>query len=274
MSGRLPEENVLAPIVRQDWRSLAFMHWPVDPEALVRLLPDDLEPDLVDGRAWIGLTPFRVQRARVGGLPIAFPRSAFSETNLRTYVRHRNGNDGLWFLSLDVDSTANVAGGRLIGAPYFRSRMSVTATSVDGAEAIRYRCRRLGSDVGHDVTVIPGESIEPDAWLDQLTGRWRAYTVVAGRTLEVPVSHEPWPLRDATIAAIEESVVAASGLPAPTSDLVAHCSDGVDARLGRPRPAPAANSSQERRGSATSKPVAPRARSAKSWAVRRCTCLG
>src|SRR4051812_28896942 len=137
MSGREPEARIQRPVIRQSWRRVAFLHWETDPDAVARVLPDDLEPDLVDGRAWVAITAFEVQRFRFMGLP-AIPRvSHFAETNVRTYVRHRNGDDGLWFLSLEVASRVNVVGGRLIGAPYFCSVLSI-----DGEETIRYRCRR------------------------------------------------------------------------------------------------------------------------------------
>jgi uncharacterized protein YqjF (DUF2071 family) len=230
MSGREPEERVQSPLVEQAWRRLTFLHWPTDVDAVARLLPDDLEPDLVDGNAWVAITPFEVRRFRPLGRKSISVLPPFSETNVRTYVRHRNGKDGIRFLSLDVDSTLNVIGGRLIGTPYFRSTMSVT-----GDGTIRYRCRRLASGASHDITVRPGVPIEPDRTIDQLTGRWRAFTSVADHTLELPVEHPPWLLRTAEVISLDETLIAAIGLPTPATPPIAHYSHGVDARLGPPR---------------------------------------
>src|SRR4051794_26108964 len=123
MAGPHPEERIARPIVCQDWRDVAFLHWRMDPEALRPHLPRRLAPDLVDGSAWITLTPFRVERFRALGLaPMPF-RPSFEETNLRTYVRDERGCDGLWFFSLDVSNAANAVAGRAI-VPYFFARMS------------------------------------------------------------------------------------------------------------------------------------------------------
>lgn len=72
-----------------------------------------------------------------------------------------------------------------------------------------------------------------------LTHRWRAYTRHAGRLLEIPVRHEPWPLQAATVTLINESLTAAAGLPAPAGAALAHYPAGVagsrSARRGRPK---------------------------------------
>ena len=70
------------------------------------------------------------------------------------------------------------------------------------------------------------------AWL---TGRWRAWTRVAGRFATVPAEHEPWPLVAAELVELEENVVTASGLPAPAERPVVHFSPGVSVRLGFPQ---------------------------------------
>ncbi|MDQ3932324.1 MAG: DUF2071 domain-containing protein, partial [Actinomycetota bacterium] len=42
---------------RQRWDSLAFLHWPYDPDVVQSMLPDGLEVDVFDDKAWVGLTP-------------------------------------------------------------------------------------------------------------------------------------------------------------------------------------------------------------------------
>jgi len=233
MAGDGPEERVLVPTVTQRWRQVTFLHWRVDPDAIAGLLPRGLVPDLIDGDAWIGLTPFRVRGMRVlGAVPTL--ASTFPETNLRTYVRDERGRDGLWFLSIDVTSIGNVLGGRLIGVSYHSSAMSV-----EGDELVRYRCRR-DDTVGHDIAVAPNRLLdegERTPLVSSLTGRWRAFTRMGGRLFVVPVAHEPWPLRHAQVVSLDESLVVAAGLPAAADTPLVHYADGVDARLGAPRPA-------------------------------------
>ena len=232
MAGNEPEERVTTPLIRQAWRRMTFVHWRVDPAEVSRRLPDGLAVDVVDGSAWIGLTPFHVDRYGVLGLPAVPVVSSFNETNVRTYVRGPDGRDGLWFFSLDVDSLLNAGGGRLGCVPYHLSTMSVR-----GDDRVRYRCRRLvGGPAHHDITVVPGDDVGRDRELAELlAGRWRSYVSVASRLVEVPVEHEPWPLREAELVRCDESLLARCGLSRPADPPLVHFADGVNARLGPPR---------------------------------------
>ncbi len=70
-----------------------------------------------------------------------------------------------------------------------------------------------------------------------LTSRWRAYTRRLGVLWETPVEHEPWPLTDATVDVMEETLTTAAGLPSPVGEPLVHFSKGVrHVRLGASRP--------------------------------------
>ena len=239
MAGREPEETVDRPVHRQDWRTFTFLHWAFDPAALRPLLPPPLVPDTWDGRAWVGLTPFRVSGARPPATPAVLGLS-FPETNLRTYVRLPDGRDAVWFLSLDAGSAVTVLGGRLgVGIPYHLASMAVD----EERGTVRYRSRRRSPrPARHDIVVRPGAPFPPDEvgpfdhWL---TGRWRALARPFGRLVLVPVRHEPWPLQRVEVERVDEDVFRAAGLVRPDEPPVAHHSSGVDAHLGPPQAAPA-----------------------------------
>ncbi|MEU3339415.1 DUF2071 domain-containing protein [Streptomyces sp. NPDC002144] len=66
---------------------------------------------------------------------------------------------------------------------------------------------------------------------------WRAYTRRLGALWDTPVAHEPWPLREATLFELDETVTRAAGLPAPRTEPLVHFSDGVrQVRMGVSRP--------------------------------------
>jgi uncharacterized protein len=234
MSGREPEEEVVTPASQQRWHAMTFLHWRYPPERLRPLLPSAVEVDTYDGSAWASITPFLMKDFRVGPLPPVPGVSTFPETNVRTYVRGPDGRDGLWFFSLEADSVATVLGGSsLYGVPYEFADMSV----VEG-EVVRYRSRRREKpEIGHDILVRPGDACEAPSGLDHwLTGRWRAYSTIAGRLTRVPVQHPPWELRDAALVNMEQILFGAAGLPDPVDDPLLQYSPGVDVRLGVPTP--------------------------------------
>ncbi|MDQ0989097.1 YqjF family protein [Streptomyces sp. V3I7] len=227
------EHHVRAPMLRADWLTQTFVNWPCRTESVQALLPEGLVVDEYDGCAWVCLTPFVMTGVRPPGVPPTLPGlPTVAETNLRTYVRHGDGQDGLWFLSLEV-SCPLMLGARVIGAPYHPGTLRVLA---DG-DTVAYTGSRWTGRASYRLDVHVGKPIEPterDVWL---TSRWRAYTHSMGVLWATPVEHEPWPLAAAAVETLEETLTAAVGLPGPLGEPVVHFSQGVrDVRLGVSRP--------------------------------------
>lgn len=235
MSGQVPEEEIANPASRQRWHAMTFLHWRYDVDDLRALLPAGLEVDTYDGEAWVSITPFLMKDFRLGPLPAVPGVSTFPETNVRTYVRGPDGRDGLWFFSLEADSVPTVLGASsLYGVPYQFADMSVE----EDGDVVRYCSRRRDRpEVGHDISIVRGDPCPDPSDLDHwLTGRWRAYATVAGRLAMVPVQHQRWPLCEASMANLEQSLLTAVGLEDPDDSPVVHYSPGVDVRLGVPHP--------------------------------------
>jgi uncharacterized protein YqjF (DUF2071 family) len=81
--------------MRQRWEHLTFVHWPVEPEAVQRRLPVPLRVDTSDGRAWVGLVPFRMVGVGLPRGPAVPYLGSFWETAVRTYVVGPGGDRGV-----------------------------------------------------------------------------------------------------------------------------------------------------------------------------------
>lgn len=229
-----PADPVARPVALQRWETLTFVHWRYPPEVVAPLLPTALEVDTFDGSAWIGLVPFRMVGVRPRFLPSIPWLTTFPETNVRTYVRDREGGAGVWFFSLDITRLLGVAVARIaFRVPYVWSKMSIRR---DG-DSVRYLSRRrFGDRASSLVEVERGPVVAADELAGFLTNRWRAYTLDRrGRPIFAPVAHEPWPLRSATLLRVDAGVVVVAGLPAPGGVPLVHHADGVSARVGRPQ---------------------------------------
>jgi len=88
----------------QSWSDLTFLHWRIEPESIQKLLPPGLTVETFDHSAWVGIVPFSMEKVRPWWAPAVPGISWFLETNVRTYVRHTNGDTGVWFFSLDANS--------------------------------------------------------------------------------------------------------------------------------------------------------------------------
>lgn len=85
----------------QEWNDAIFFHWQVEISELEKFVPKELEIDTFEGKPWVSMVAFTMQRIRPKTLP-AFPLiSNFSEINIRTYVKSGN-KTGVYFLSIEA----------------------------------------------------------------------------------------------------------------------------------------------------------------------------
>jgi uncharacterized protein YqjF (DUF2071 family) len=111
--------------MKQVWRDLLFAHWPIDPAVVRPLVPAPFPLDTFDGRAWIGVVPFRITGLRPRAAPPMPFVSSFPELNVRTYVT-LDGKPGVYFFSLDAGSRLAVEAARLFyRLPYAKARITV-----------------------------------------------------------------------------------------------------------------------------------------------------
>ncbi len=89
------------PFMIQYWEELLFLHWEISKQFLDEILPQGLEADTFQGKAYVGLVPFRMKGVRPIFLPPLPWVSYFSELNVRTYVKTQ-GKPGVYFFSLDA----------------------------------------------------------------------------------------------------------------------------------------------------------------------------
>jgi uncharacterized protein YqjF (DUF2071 family) len=219
------------------WDDLTFLHWRFDPGAVQRLLPRGLTVETMDGTAWVGLVPF-FMRVGLPGVPSVPWVSRFAETNVRTYVRGDDGATGIWFFSLDAARLGAVITARSsYRLPYFWSTMSIKHRDA----TVRYSCERrwpgprgARSRVGIEI----GAPYATDELSDLdhfLTARWTLYSAPRSGLRHARAFHDPWPLHRGRVLELDDGLVVAAGLPAPTEDPIVHYSPAVEVRIGWPK---------------------------------------
>jgi uncharacterized protein len=220
----------------QSWQTLLFAHWRMDAASLRALVPSQLELDLRQGEAWVGVTPFLLTGLRVRMLPPIPGASEFPEVNLRTYVRY-GGRPGIYFFSLDAGSRAAVTGARaFFRLPYRHASMSIEtadgwthfSSEREGGEAAitaRYR------PTGQASPPVPGSR---EAFL---TERYALFTVLgSGKVLRADIHHVPWPLQPAEGEVSAEALAAAEGVALPGTEPLLHFSERQDTVVWPPVP--------------------------------------
>ena len=222
--------------MKQQWRDLAYIHWRYDPAVVQELLPTGIEVDTFDGSAWVGLIPFSMRNISFPFIPPVPYLGSFPEVNVRTYVK-RNGVPGVWFFSLDVNRLIPACVAR---ATYFIPYCWGSASHEKAGQHLRTAVkRRWPSRSFTQIELNIGEEItEPSDLAHFLSARWGLYSKgFGGRLRYAPVDHEQWQLYEATIVSLNDHLVTAAGLPAPSGEAHVMFSPGVSVRIGKPRKA-------------------------------------
>ena len=249
-AGRALESNALPPaehrpwplprepwVMAQGWHNMLFVHWPVPPAALRRLVPAGVVLDTYEGIAWLGVTAFVVANARIRGVPAVPGLSTFAEVNLRTYVT-TDDKPGVLFVSLDAASVAAVLGARA----WFRLPYFIAAGQMEPREGwLRFTSRRdhpgaPPARFSARYRASPRRRVPGGAGLTRwLVERYCLYCAADGALLRAEIHHEPWPIEAAEAVIEDNTLPDAADLRVQDEDALLHFSHGVDAVVWPPR---------------------------------------
>lgn len=221
------------PLMHQTWGKLLFMHWRIDEKILRPLIPKDLEVDTFDGSAWIAIAPFTMWdiRAFPPFLPAVPGLSAMHELNVRTYV-HYDRVPGVWFLSLDCNSTAAVLGARtFFHLPYYNADIELDQ---DG-KTIDYALSRAEDPPAEfNASWTIGGSphyAHPGSLEFFLTERYCLYSEDDDEIYRARIYHQPWPLQKASLISLDSTMIESHDLPTPAGDPLLHYAEELSVEI-------------------------------------------
>lgn len=184
------------PLLSQIWQNLLFIHWEVSFEQLRSVVPESLEIDTYDGKAWIAIVPFDMKKVTFNGIPPVPMLSDFPEINVRTYVKHGE-KPGVWFFSLDVPSKFAVWTARtFFHLPYRYAKVRVT----EGDDGIHYEHSMETAAFTARYKPVFTDSYNDSSFETWATERYCLYCKSrAGNLYRTEVQHQKWPLQKAEI---------------------------------------------------------------------------
>ncbi len=202
--------------LHQRWADLAFLHWAWDPAEIQARLPSGLEVETWDGKGWLGVVPFSMERIRPRGLPPLPWISWFLELNLRTYVTDEAGRPGVWFFSLDCNQPVAVSWGRrAFHLPYRHARMS---RRIDADGTIDYRCRPNVHGRGSRTVWRPQGELrraEPGTFEFFLVERYLMFTEGPNGLRQGRVFHAPYRIADLDLQEWDAEIPISNGFANP-----------------------------------------------------------
>ena len=216
------EKPKLPTVMYQRWEELLFLHWPVEPQVVAKVLPPGLGVDTYKGKAWLGVVPFSMRGVRPRFLPAVPGLSSFPELNLRTYVVDELGRPGVWFYSLDTPKHLP----NWIARTFFHLNYRFARIQVEDKGSSRsYRSELwMGTDwdvpqeyewerIGEPFTAEAGSL---DFFLAE---RYRlfAYNDAKAQLMTGQVHHQAYPLQQVNLKRYSKRIFTLNGLSKPDS---------------------------------------------------------
>ncbi len=177
----------------QKWQNLLFQHFEIqDISDFEKYLPDGCEFDDFEGKYYLGLVLMQMSDVRHKSLKKFVWFESYNELNIRLYIR-QNGERGVLFLSLDVDSLLSVLGARLLyGLPYrvrkFHQKDSNSISVFDSKE--------LQFQTKYEILSKPKLYSEGE-FAHWATERYFFANKYLGVSFRAEISHKPWELSEA-----------------------------------------------------------------------------
>ncbi len=233
MTRQIPRDHLPFPMPErphalvQEWRNLTFMHWEVKPDDLIHHIPEGLEIDLFQGKAYVGTIPFVMKNVRPRLLPSLPGVSTFPEFNIRTYVT-RNGKPGVLFITLEAQSRITCwHAPRSYGLPYRYAKCNLDVSN----DKYAWKSRRNSDGVElegeckiHGVSRVA----EKDSLEHFLFERYSLYTEHKGKLHMAYTLHAPWVFRDGTVNIVKNTLTESYGLGIDVMNPQhVHASEGV-----------------------------------------------
>ncbi|ROI00187.1 DUF2071 domain-containing protein [Chryseobacterium daecheongense] len=176
------------------WENLIYINFQIQPELLSGMLPEDIEPDTLDGKAILSIVCFEFSNARLFGCKIPF-HQYFPEVNIRTYVKRKdNGNvKGIYFLSEMVPKLMTFFTGKFIyGEPFSLRDLTISKKE----NQLKYTIKDAVCEMSIEAEKTAGPKAQ--RWTEEqkfVINRSLAFCGKAGKNSKMyEVLHQPWNL--------------------------------------------------------------------------------
>lgn len=180
----------------QEWNNAIFLHYQVDLTELRKFVPKELEIDLFEGKPWISVVAFTMEKIRPKNFPSFSPISDFDEINIRTYVKSNN-KTGVYFLSIEGGKRLSCKIAKSISElPYRFSKIKRTNKTYQSKNSEYNESLYIEFTIGNEVK----EKTELDKWL---TERYALFQDTDNSINEFEIHHLEWPLNEIEIQELE-----------------------------------------------------------------------
>ena len=180
----------------QEWNNAVFLHWEVNLNELQKLVPKTLEIDLFEGKPWVSVVAFSMEKIRPKVLPAFPPISNFNEINVRTYVRC-NDKTGVYFLSIEGSKKLSCKIAKEISGLPYRFSPIIRTEHTFNSNNLLFKDKLA---IEFKVEKEPITKTALDIWL---TERYALFNEGKNSIDEFEIHHLEWPINKIDFSKLE-----------------------------------------------------------------------
>jgi uncharacterized protein YqjF (DUF2071 family) len=185
----------MKPFLTAQWLNLINLSYAVDPDVLLPFLPEGVELDILNGKAFVSLVPFQFEETRFLGIKFPF-HTSFSEFNLRFYVHYKNCKGVVFIREFSPNPVVNFIANTFYREHYQKAELVADVQEDKDEINVRYCIRR--NDTEHILSVKALKTLfipAPQSIEYFLEHRFYGFSGSPGKNTELfRVDHPEWEL--------------------------------------------------------------------------------
>ncbi len=183
--------------LKATWEKIIMANYPIDGNILLPYLPNGVELDLFDGKAWVSLVGFLFKNTKLWGFPIPY-FGTFEEINLRFYVKRKVGDEirrGVVFINETVPYPLVAWVANLLYKEHYTAiKTGHLWNWSNNRQTIRYEWKSKKNN--YDLTVQAGvkkNPLEPGSFEEFIFEHYYGYTKISKfKSEEYRILHPSW----------------------------------------------------------------------------------
>ena len=182
-------------IYYQEWNSVLFLHWVVPFELLRKSIPSNLNIDTFDGKCYVSLVAFTMEKIRPKFITSIAFISDFDEINIRTYTENDN-KKGVYFLNIEAGKSISAFIAKVIsGLPYEKANIKRTKKLYNSNNLKKGFQLSAEFEVKEEIS----NKTELDKWL---TERYCLYLDHGNELYRYDIHHKEWEIKKVDIKSL------------------------------------------------------------------------
>lgn len=181
--------------LKAEWRKLAIINYEINPEILLKYLPEGTELDFYQGKCYVSLVGFMFLNTKLLGLPIPFHRN-FEEVNLRFYVKKKENETwkrGVVFIKEIVPKPAlSFIANTFYNEKYETFSMKNSIIEKENHFSIKYSWKNKNWSAIHITADKKPILMKTDSEFEFITEHYFGFTKNGNQTSEYEVAHPQW----------------------------------------------------------------------------------